>query len=374
MMNMKKKNNGKTLIVCNTVYQVLVGLWINHHYLSGCKADFIITDHMNGGNKIADRIRDLGLCDNVYYVQSHAFSYYQDGYKQTRAIRFNPNIKLRDFLDLKDNYSTVYIANMDLFAQLLCNSIYHRNRNGLDVVLFEDGIQTYTTVEEKVYKSCCDPVVSGFRTLLSKYVYRDFRINGNIAYALMFSPELMDWRDFPVVQLDKIDRQDLIFRKVINYVFEAEEAIKEYNPKYLFMEEHYAADGKTINDVELIASLAEKVGKDNIMVKIHPRNPVNRFKKLGYHTNTVLSVPWEVIAMNLPDIEEKIFITVQSGSISNLIRIFGMSIQAYSILLLAEQNGIPFSPNRGELERKNWDFFLQHSDMIKICSSIDDIS
>lgn len=60
--------------------------------------------------------------------------------------------------------------------------------------------------------------------------------------------------------------------------------------------------GAGVNDVELIEALADKVGKQNMMVKIHPRNPVNRFEKLGYKTNHNTAIPWEVIVMNTDDI------------------------------------------------------------------------
>ena len=63
----------------------------------------------------------------------------------------------------------------------------------------------------------------------------------------------------------------------------------------------------------MVNKIAEVVGKENIFVKIHPRNKVNRFQKLGYVTNQNTEIPWEIIALNIP-ISEKVLLTIASGS------------------------------------------------------------
>lgn len=67
------------------------------------------------------------------------------------------------------------------------------------------------------------------------------------------------------------------------------------------------------------------------MVKIHPRNPVNRFEKLGYKTNHNTAIPWEVIVMNTDDISDKVLITVASSCILNPIIVFGKEVHAFSL-------------------------------------------
>ena len=43
-----------------------------------------------------------------------------------------------------------------------------------------------------------------------------------------------------------------------------------------------ADDGYNVNDVEIVEKIASIVGKEKLFVKTHPRNPENRFEKLGY--------------------------------------------------------------------------------------------
>lgn len=63
--------------------------------------------------------------------------------------------------------------------------------------------------------------------------------------------------------------------------------------------------------------MAAIYGKDNIMIKVHPRNRENRFKMLGYNTNTDLTIPWEVIALNIDGLDNKVLATMTSTALIN---------------------------------------------------------
>ena len=41
-------------------------------------------------------------------------------------------------------------------------------------------------------------------------------------------------------------------------------------------EESHSFEGFEVPDVEIVDKVANKVGRNNIMIKIHPRNPYNR--------------------------------------------------------------------------------------------------
>ena len=72
-------------------------------------------------------------------------------------------------------------------------------------------------------------------------------------------------------------------------------------------------NGICVEDEEILDKISNIVGKDNLFVKIHPRNPINRFKRKGYKTNENTTVPWEIVALNM-DIENKVLLTIASGS------------------------------------------------------------
>ena len=86
-----------------------------------------------------------------------------------------------------------------------------------------------------------------------------------------------------------------------------------YSEEVIFFEESYFADSIDVGDELIIKQIANKVGLDNFLLKIHPRNPVNRFESVGIHVNKDTSIPWEIIALN-KDLNDKILITIASGS------------------------------------------------------------
>ena len=60
----------RQLFVCNSVYQVLVAMWIKYIYHQREVSDLIISDHMNGAKTLTENIKKTGIFDQVYYVES----------------------------------------------------------------------------------------------------------------------------------------------------------------------------------------------------------------------------------------------------------------------------------------------------------------
>ena len=106
-----------------------------------------------------------------------------------------------------------------------------------------------------------------FREIIYKYVYKKKYIYGNIEGVYLFHPEDMLWEpDFRLLSMKKIDCKDTHFLQLCNKVFGYNESCDKYDRKYIFMEESFAAEGMPINDLELLGKIAQRVGKENIMV------------------------------------------------------------------------------------------------------------
>ena len=108
-------------------------------------------------------------------------------------------------------------------------------------------------------------------------------------------------------------------------------------------------------------------------VKIHPRNKINRFRDAGFVTNSNTGIPWEVIVMNMDDIQNHVFITVASSSVVNMILIFGERIKAYSLYDLLNKE----AKQCHMLSDVFWEtisrVYEKYPDMIKVCHSVDEI-
>ncbi len=367
--------HARNLFVCNSVYQILVAMWIRYESCSDIPADLIVSDHMNGGHALYERLQQSSLFDNVYYVENVSFAKFQKRISHLERIEASlmPNQFLKRFVRLKQSYSAIYLANVDYFSQLLLDAAAHKNPE-VQLYIYEDGLFTYSRLYEKDYASTYIPVTRPLKKFLHRHIYRKRTIYDNVAGMLLFNPDNLNWTPpFPVQALPKIHREDEKFRALCNLVFDYSQSVDQYDRKYIFMEESFYAEGATLNDLEVIQQLAQRVGKENIMVKIHPRNPENRFASLGFKTNGNTSIPWEVILMNLEDISDKRLITVSSSSILNPILIFGLPIKAYSIYYCVDHENCHSRLLSGEMWEIAKKMFEKYSDMITICHSIDEI-
>lgn len=363
------------LYVCNSVYQLLVSLWIKHTIHSEVPGDLIVSNHMNNGDALAERIRAENCFDQVYFVESFDYARYRT--PCSRLTRYEeellPQRVLSRFWGGTEPYSTVYLANPDRFSQLLFNALSRRNP-AIQAVLFEDGMLTYSSIFQSDVESSRITLDTLPKKFIYRHVFRRKALCEHFREILLFHPEDLVWQPaFPVTELEKINCQDAAFREMCNRIFQYSPS-DAYDRKYLFMEESFAAEGVPINDVQLLNRLAQRVGKENIMVKIHPRNPVNRFAAEGFKTNQNTSIPWELIVMNLGDVSDMTLVTVASSSVLNPMLIFGKKMKVYSLYNLVDKGASKSRLLTGPFWNTVHKAFLEHADTVTVCNSIDEIN
>ena len=358
------KNKGiikekRKLFICNSVYQVLVAVWIKYYKFKNCDVDIIITNHMNGYDNIAGNLEKTSVFNNVFTVKS-------SGIRKTHPLynlKFLRIIsKLFSFLKIKgyaksNLYDELFIANYDPFSINLFKALNRNSNKKVKLNFFEDGISTYSNFYEKFY----------FATSphdKNKYVYP----RADCFY--LFNRNAMLWTpDCKIEQIEPISCE-YEFVSIVNKIFDYNNMIDLYDKKYIFFEEGYYADSGYMEDVELVEKIAQIVGKENIMVKIHPRNPENRFEKLGYKTNKNTSIPWEVILMN-NDFSDKVLITIASSTIINSMALFNKKIVSYSLINCLKEISVVL---KGDLADCILNSYKKYSDSIHICKDINDIT
>ncbi len=362
------------LMLCNTSYQLLVTMWIKYKYLVNDKVDVIISDHFKDSYKLVSSVEETKLFRNVYYAETLdvknnkvRFSKWENAYHMIFPKRYADTI-----VRTASKYDGFFTANFDSFSQIMNNALFHENRN-IKLYIYEEGLSTYSSFERyynenQMYYGVSNNIIG---KILNHFFYRPHTLFGNVESFYMFNPELMQWDPgCSFFQMEKISSCDENFRILVNKAFDYREELNEFDTEYIFFEESFLAEGTEINDLELVGQIADLVGKDNITIKIHPRNPVNRFEKMGYKTNKYTYIPWEVLLMNMEDLSSKKFITVASACILNPLLTFNRSVHAYSLYNCI--NRIP-----PILQDGLWDFVCKiygmHSELICICNSVEDI-
>lgn len=286
---------GKILFLCNSVYQLLFALNLRMTVFKEDNVDFVISDQMNGSEGLTDRIRQNIDNSNVYNLRIKESLCHENG-KLAYAREIVRIRKAISKLDIeKHAYSSFGFANLDPITSMLFEYISNSYCN---CFIIEDGIATYSRsfwdqfIKEKNRKRYA-------RLINEVWLIRDNIVN-EIGLKQIKAP------------IFNVNDKSLIEK--YNKIFGYYENRDIYDKRIIFFEESYYVDKGIRDDETVINFLEKKYGKDNIMIKIHPRNRENRFEKMGYKTNKNTAIPWELIILN-ENISDKILCTMMSGAV-----------------------------------------------------------
>lgn len=313
----------RVLVTCCTPYQLLVAAQVLHTYYAGDQADLIVTDQMSGSRKVWEAAKRSGGFGRVYYLEEKRLNGLARGENLKNIVRgaLAPGKLLEGFLHLENVYDVFLFSNVSLMNQYLIQGLKKQNPR-LEWMLFEDGASTYSAQVGSLLLS------NSWKVRLQLHQVQ--KLKG----VYLFHPDTLSWKaPCPVYKLPGEYAPETL--QLLNIVFEYDKLPDRYDRPLLFFEESYPCDGVDIGDVALLDRVAELVGKENIFVKIHPRNRENRFAQAGYATNTDTAMPWELIVLN-SSFERTLFVTVGSSAATNPWCVFGIPAKAVFLCELVE--------------------------------------
>lgn len=293
------------LIIINTPFQMITAIQLASTEYKEYLVDVVITDNIAQYIELSERASRSGLFTNVYSMVTKDQSWQNWKYTLFGAVFNRAILKRLPFLKVK-KYDVALFANSGGVSA--CIATLLRCSYGTTLGMYEDGFASYSDFYHDEIKDAYKPRHGSGKII---YCLRK-RAPAYLKYYYVFEPELINEWDFPFIikRIPKIENEAV---SLLNMVFDYNKHIENYDYKYIFFEESYFADGIDIGDMKIVEEISHIVGKDNLLIKIHPRNPVNRFKDRGFHTNADTSLPWEVIALNI-NLENKTLITIASGS------------------------------------------------------------
>ena len=83
--------------------------------------------------------------------------------------------------------------------------------------------------------------------------------------------------------------------------------------------------------------IAEKVGKENIVVKLHPRRNVDRFSDKGIKVSKSTGIPWEAFLLT-NDFKDKVVLTISSSAAFSSRLYFDMNIPTIMLYKITGPN------------------------------------
>ena len=335
------------LVVCNTPFQIIVACHVLQTYYGNADVDLYISSGIRDYAQLVQNTRQIGLFREVHANMIHKT--FCKGHKLAEkfSYAFRRTSEIVKTLLLarsvsKRHYDVLLFSNISVFTKRL-TTLLMRHNPACRIELFEEGTISYT--QQFV---AGDAVSTPYRRFVDR-----IGIVNRLSALYVFNPMFLSWKptNGKVVTLPKLNNLSKEFLTKLNTIFGYDSCVDKYDKKLIFFEESHAMEGYNVPDIQILEQIAQKIGRDNIMVKIHPRNPENRFAKLGYKTNENTSIPWELIILNQP-MDEKILVTISSGSVIYPFLYFGIKTKSYSLLnCLSERPGLMKGEN-GELMQR----------------------
>lgn len=313
------------LFICSTYYQLMTAINIKRTLCIQQTADLLLTDTTDF-NGIIDNIKKCNVFRDVYQCKVTEKMVQLSNMSVAERKKSTNPIEVYNHVGLPHDYTDLYMT----FSRLSCTLYYYfiHMDTHLDVHLYEDGVTTYYL-----------PISKRFETDgLDHGQYGERRLMNHIVENLMYATELYCAEKFswPNVQLTKPQQSDGL-KDVIFSIFDRESLPGE---RYVFLEEFHAGMllGNLFSDFLIMEKVAEIVGKENIVIKRHPRCPVDRFTPAGYKVMDNQRFPWEIILFG-ENIDDKVLLTVSSTAVLTPLTLFDQKnkVICFSDLVLSDK-------------------------------------
>lgn len=275
--------------------------------LKGQDVDIVISDLISDSDTLYQNIKDTCFFNNVF-----KFNNYHYDYEANKKSIFSRRKDVKALMPNVNYYDCFYVTDSLPSMNVLYELLYEKNKN-IKLFYYEEGPIAVLCDQGNHFKSKNE--YGGFARHIKEKVFGIRHINGNLtgAYSSVYSEmpkNYFPWLKLPIVNNDNgLSKYVELLNKFWNY-----QHTDELKNKLIFLEEAFYVDGRGNKDFEIVEDVVKEFGKENLLVKLHPRTRHNRFNDLGLKTYKNTSVPWELIALN-GDLDNTILFCIGSGAI-----------------------------------------------------------
>lgn len=306
----------KRLIICNTYFQLILAIQMRLTLFQSDMVDIEISDHSVGAEKIADKLRSERIFHAVIFKKTKAFTYGQSRLKNVKdIITYNfMTPRMSGFV----KYDEIVFHNLELELYAIAD-YYRMNHHQVRWARYEEGILSYN-VDFGV----------GIRVKNSRKIRKVLHkidVAEEVERYYCVFPELkMTHREWEFIAIPQIKKDDEKIKRILNSVFEYRP--RKFNKKYIFFSSSSDIDGRDVGEIELVMQIADRVGKENLLIKMHPRDGRAVYDDAGLTVSRNSAVPWELIQLT-HDFSGHIFISLISGSMITASAMLRDEIESY---------------------------------------------
>jgi len=298
----------KSLYIANTPFQIITSILIQESFPE-YEADIIVTNLMRNADVVISKLKNIGTFDNVLL-----YSVPQS--KNDMAIELIKQDTIKHILpDTTHNRILVCMSCLTIDINHICYDILLRRNKNLQICGYDEGYSSYS---ESFFhpENKLSGIHKGINALSRVLFHRKFL--QKFDYLFVYMPEMIKGKvDCQVIDISC--NGDVLDNSRRKKIFEAFGYVSEENiisDKYIFFEECFSEDLKKNDDIAIVEKIGQIVGKENILIKRHPRNKENRFQKIGYNTILNQEIPWEIYELDEKQPQHTL-ITFSSGAAIN---------------------------------------------------------
>lgn len=339
----------RIVYLCPTLIHLMNCIIMQLTINKGIKADLVVED-VTDFSDICKRLMKYPVFENCY-----TFPYKANiaKYRALKGIRrrwaaLHPST-IFPFPDFAYKYSELYV-NIDSYPPKFFYYGLLNKHMSPKIHFVSEGTGSYSLDFSNTENDGILHFLAGRKAFLE-----------NIGNLYVYKPELYTGNS-KLVHLEQIPSYSSLSDEIhdlISDVFGQAEPIHE---KVIFFEGMFWGDNFLTDEMELFLTIADRVGKDNIIVKRHPRNEIDRFTPLGYRVMKQQTIPWEVMIKDI-DLSKKVLVSVASFTSFSAMELYDRL--NYSILLKDIMRGrVAF------LENKGYKRFFQKAETIFNANSV----
>ena len=296
--------------LCHTYYQLITAIQFRLSEFEGDYSIIALSDHSKNAEMCVEELRKTKLFDEAYYIK-------------TRYV-CGPNIKFRYKIKgiIDDVIGNLYEIDQKNIAKQFDRFIYYNDNHAslaiyaalssknrdIECIRIEEGLGSYILGFKKDKKAILSQ--GARRVIGKKLLYEETK--AFYCYQPNLYPGKLIPRQIPQITPNSpiVDVLDKIFLKPgIDY---------RIAQKYIFLGSPYDKDGEVpIGEHDLVKHIADFVGRENIIVKSHPRDFSDDYSAMGISLYPHSAIPWEALQL-IMDFSDKVLLTSVSSSVMSL--------------------------------------------------------
>lgn len=274
------------LIYCSTMYNLINAVNILKNKLKSEETDLLIRCATNF-TSVIPLIEEMHLFRKIYQVPDqleHVRTFRDKLSDKERQQIGKLQKKFFDYPELETNYQHLYLNVEDVYAKMLYYYLLEGSSH-IDIHFYEDGLVSY--IENYTARTFYDRLPHSY--------YGKKAFDKNIVECFLYEPDLYSGSPltYPILQLNKLTEENIstnTVRTLFESVYAGRPPLQE---PFVFFAEAFIRKFMTVEDISVLDFIASVVGKENILVKLHPAEPIDRFTRRGYKVEKATPFPWE---------------------------------------------------------------------------------